>query len=136
MFWRTSIFFLLIVQNGFAQQKLHVKKQDNRFLFYQLSKQNDTIIANKNDLFLMKLPDSLQKQLTITIENGLLRRIYKDSLIYQLQYINGMKYSHQKIDSSYTTQLEGICSATKQITFSIYNNQKRKEVFRNLFWVK
>lgn len=130
------IVFFSISFLGFSQQKIHVQRLDNRFLFYQLSRQNDTITAHKNDLFLLKLPDSLQQHLTIITENALLKRVYKDSLIYQLQYINGMKYSHQKIDTTFSKQLEGVCKASKQITLTIYNKIKRKEVFRNLFWVK
>lgn len=132
------LLFILMLAFNFlnAQQKLHVKRADNRFLFYQLAKQNDTIIAKQNDLFLIKLPDSLQTHLSLQIENGLFKVVNKDSLIYQLQYVSGMKYSHQKTDTIFSTLLEGSCRASKQITVSIYNNLKQKEVFRNLFWVR
>ena len=132
------LLFILMLPVHFlnAQQKLHVKRTDNRFLFYQLAKQNDTIIAKQNDLFLIKLPDSLQAHLSLQIENGLFKVINNDSLIYQLQYVNGMKYSHQKTDTLFSTLLEGNCKASKKITVSIYNNLKQKEVFRNLFWVR
>ena len=119
-----------------AQQKIHIKKQDNRFLFYQLGKHNDTITAHKNDLFLIKLPDSLKKYLSIQIENGQFRAVNKDSMIYQLQFIKGMKYSHQYTDSVFSTQLEGNCQPSKKITVQFYNELIRKTVFRNLFWEK
>ncbi len=135
MFKRIVIPFLFC-QSYFAQQKIHIQKQDNRFLFYQIATHNDTITVNKNDLFFMKLPDSLRKHLIIFTENAQLKKVYSDSLIYQIQYINGMKYSHQNSDTAFVTLLEGICKPSKQITFSIYNSVKRKEVFRNMFWVK
>lgn len=134
--FKFMMILLVLGQPLFAQQKIHIQRKDNRFLFYQLATQNDTITVNKNDLFLMKLPDSLQQYLVINIENAQLKRVYKDSLIYQLQYINGMKYSHQKKDTAFTTLLEGLCKPSKQINFSIYNMLKQKEVFRNLFWVR
>lgn len=134
---RFIIIFIFIGCNLHAQQKLHVKREDNRFLFYQLTtKQNDTIVAKTNDLFYMKLPDSLQTSLNIFVDNGLFHQVYKDSLIYQLQYVSGMKYLHQRKDTVFTTLLEGTCHSSKQITVSIFNTLKQKEVFRNLFWVR
>ena len=110
-----NIFFFSISITLYAQEKLKIKREDNRFLFYQLGMKSDTVIRNKSDLFFIKLPDSLKQNLQVNVENGLFKAIYKDSLIYQLKIVKGMKYSHTKPDSLFITLLEGNCNPSPKI---------------------
>lgn len=119
-----------------AQKVLKIKREDNRFLFYQIQKKSDTIISNKSNQFLIKLPDSLKSNLQIDVENGLFKAVYKDSCIYQLFFVKGMKYSHTKQDSLFHTQLEGICLSTKNIKITIYNTLSKKALLTNSYVVK
>jgi len=75
-----------------SQHLVKLKREDNRFLCYQIGTKNDTIIKNKTDLFYIKIPDSLKMQHQIMIENG---KINKTNLshTYLLVPIIGMKYS-------------------------------------------
>lgn len=130
------IFFFLCSITLNAQQKVKIKREDNRFLFYQIGNKNDTIVLNKSDLFFIKLPDSLKQNLQINVANGLFKAIYKDSLFYQLQIIKGMKYSHSKPDSLFITLLEGNCVSSHKIEVSILNTLTQKIIFKNTFFVK
>ena len=134
LFLTFLIIFISITVN--AQRVLKIKREDNRLLFYQIQKKNDTIISNKSDQFLIKLPDSLKSNLQIVVENGLFKAVYKDSSIYQLFYVKGMKYSHSKPDSLFYTQLEGICLPTKNIKITIYNSFSKKALLTNLYFAK
>ena len=53
-----------------AQYALKIKKEDNRFLFFQKGIKTDTIVKNKSDLFYIKLPDSLKRHIQIFLKNG------------------------------------------------------------------
>jgi len=131
-----TIFFFTcsIILN--AQDKVKIKREDNRFLFYQIGNKNDTIILNKSDLFFIKLPDSLKQNLQINVENGLFKAIHKDSLIYQLQIVKGMKYSHSKPDSLFITLLEGNCIPSHKIEIHFLNTSTQKIIFKNTFFTK
>lgn len=84
------ISLLLPSYSSFAQYSIKIKREDNRFLFFQLGQKSDTIVKNRNDLFLIKLPDSLKNNIQIFIHNGQFIKTDKDS-IYQLKPIAGMK---------------------------------------------
>lgn len=118
-----------------AQQTIKVKREDNRFLFFQLGQKSDTIIKNKTDLFLIKLPDSLKTNIHIYLNNGQFIKTEKDS-IYQLKSIPGMKYSHSKPDSVFNTLLEGHCNPSKTISIEFINSKTQKPYLKNNFIVK
>ena len=118
-----------------AQQTIKVKREDNRFLFFQLGQKSDTIIKNKTDLFLIKLPDSLKTNIQIYLNNGQFIKTEKDS-IYQLKPIPGMKYSHSKPDSVFNTLLEGHCNPSKTISIEFINSKNQKPFLKNNYIVK
>ena len=118
-----------------AQQTIKVKREDNRFLFFQLGQKSDTIIKNKTDLFLIKLPDSLKTNIQIYLNNGQFIKTEKDS-IYQLKSIPGMKYSHSKPDSVFNTLLEGHCNPSKTISIEFINSKNQKPFLKNNYIVK
>lgn len=119
-----------------AQEVIKIKREDNRFLFYQFKKKNDTIIKNQTDQFVIKFPDSLKANLQLTIENGLFKPVNENTFIYQLLYVKGMKYSHAKPDSVFNTLLEGNCIPNKKIKISIYNTSNQKVLLTNTFFTK
>ncbi|MFN8114834.1 MAG: hypothetical protein U0W65_01895 [Bacteroidia bacterium] len=130
--YRILFFFSL---SASAQHTIKIKREDNRFLFFQLGQKSDTIIKNKTDLFLIKLPDSLKTNIQIFMTNGQLVKTEKDS-IYQLKPIVGMKYSHSKPDSVFNTLLEGHCNPSKTISIEFINTKTQKTFLKNNFIVK
>lgn len=126
---------LCISLSASAQYSIKVKREDNRFLFFQLGQKSDTIIKNKSDLFLIKLPDSLKTNIQIFLSNAQFIKTDKDS-IYQLKPIAGMKYSHSKPDSVFNTLLEGHCNPSKTISIEFINTKNQKPFLKNNFIVK
>jgi hypothetical protein len=129
------ISLFLLSYSSFAQYSIKVKKEDNRFLFFQLGQKSDTIVKTKSDLFLLKLPDSLKTNIQIFLSNGQFIKTSKDS-IYQLKPIAGMKYSHSKPDSVFNTLLEGHCNPSKTISIEFINTKTQKPLLKNNFIVK
>jgi hypothetical protein len=129
------ISLFLLSYSSFAQYSIKVKKEDNRFLFFQLGQKSDTIVKTKSDLFLIKLPDSLKTNIQIFLSNGQFIKTSKDS-IYQLKPIAGMKYSHSKPDSIFNTLLEGHCNPSKTISIEFINTKTQKPLLKNNFIVK
>ena len=119
-----------------AQEKIKIKREDNRFLFYQVGNKSDTIILNKSDLFFIKLPDSLKKTIQINVENGLFKIVHKDSLTYQLQIVKGMKYSHSKQDSVFVTLMEGNCLPSHKLEIHFLNTATQQILFKNTYFIK
>lgn len=132
---RLVIIFLLISCSINAQNNIKIKKEDNRFLFFQIGLKNDTIIKNKTDLFLIKFPDSLKTVLRMDIENAKFTKL-KNANTYQLSYILGMKYSHIIKDTIIETLVEGVSQNSKIITISIKNIKTSKVLMSNKFIVK
>lgn len=126
---------LCISLSASAQYSIKVKREDNRFLFFQLGQKSDTIIKNKSDLFLIKLPDSLKTTIQIFLNNAQFIKTDKDS-IYQLKPISGMKYSHTKPDSMFNTLLEGHCNPSKTVSIEFINTKTQKVFLKNKFIVK
>ena len=118
-----------------AQQNIKVKKEDNRFLFFQIGEPNDTIIKNKTDLFLIKFPDSLKTNIRVEIENAKFIKS-KNVNTYQLIYILGMKYSHVIHDTIIETLVEGVSQNPKSIIITIKNIKTSKELMSNKYIVK
>ncbi len=118
-----------------AQYSLKVKKEDNRFLFFQKGIKTDTIIKNKSDLFYIKLPDSLKNNIQIFLKNGQFIKTDTDTL-YRLIHISGMKYSHSKPDSVFNTLLEGNCTPSKNISIEFINTKTQGAFLKNIFIVK
>lgn len=118
-----------------SQHLVKLKREDNRFLCYQIGIKNDTIIKNKTDLFYIKIPDSLKMQHQIIIENGKINKT-NISHTYLLVPINGMKYSHTIQDSLLETLVEGVSSETTKITLRIKNAHTSKIILSNKFIVK
>lgn len=118
-----------------AQQKIKVKKEDNRFLVFKLGEENDRIIKDKSDLFFIKLPDSLKKDVAIFVENGRFSRTASDS-IFKFIPIRGMKYSHTFIDTSFVVLLEGVCNPSNTIFLEVKNNHTKKSLLQNKYLVK
>jgi len=131
------ILSLLLLSSAFlhAQQKIKVKREDNRFLFFQTGLPGDTLLKHKNDLFVVKFPDSLQHHLVIYIQNAQLTKAKNDSL-FRLVYVPGMKYSLSKPDTAYIPLVEGTCESSKTITIQIKNTATQKVILRNNFIVK
>lgn len=133
---KNSIYIFLFFSFSLkAQHTIKVKREDHRFLFFQLGQKSDTIIKNKTDLFLIKLPDSLKTNIQIFMTNGQLVKTEKDS-IYQLKPIAGMKYSHSKPDSIFNTLLEGHCNPSKTISIEFINTNTQKAFMKNNFIAK
>jgi hypothetical protein len=126
---------LFISFSASAQYSLKVKKEDNRFLFFQRGIKTDTIIKNKSDLFYIKLPDSLKKNILIFLKNGQFIKTDTDTL-YRLIHISGMKYSHSKPDSVFNTLLEGNCTPSKNISIEFINTKTQGAFLKNIFIVK
>ncbi|MCD6019599.1 MAG: hypothetical protein K0S53_2720 [Bacteroidetes bacterium] len=118
-----------------AQYTVKIKREDNRLLFFQIGSKTDTIIRNKSDLFLLKLPDSLKNSIQIFLKNGQFIATNKDS-VYRLRPLPGMKYSHSKPDSVFQTLLEGNCSPSNIITVEFINTLTRRRILQNNFIVK
>ncbi len=83
-----SLFILFFYNSSQAQYSIKIKREDNRFLFFQLGQNSDTIVKNKTDLFLIKLPDSLKQNIEIYLNNGQLTKTDNDT-IYRLIPILG-----------------------------------------------
>ena len=126
---------LCISLSASAQYSIKVKREDNRFLFFQLGLKSDTIVKNKSDLFLIKLPDSLKTNIKFFLNNAQFIKTDKDS-IYQLKPIAGMKYSHSRPDSVFNTLLEGHCNPSKTISIEFINTKTQKAFLKNNFIVK
>lgn len=136
MTMKNSIYiFVLFSFSIKAQYSIKVKREDNRFLFFQLGQKSDTIVKNKSDLFLIKLPDSLKTNIQIFLNNAQFIKTDKDS-IYQLKPIAGMKYSHSKRDSVFNTLLEGHCTASKTVSIEFINTMTQKPFLKNKFIAK
>jgi hypothetical protein len=118
-----------------AQYKVKIKREDNRFLFFQLGPKSDTLIKNKSDLFLIKLPDSLKNEIRIFLTNGQFVKNSNDSL-FQLRFVPGMKYSHSQQDSIFETLVEGNCSPSNLISIEFLNTRTRQQILQNNFIVK
>lgn len=126
------MFGSLLVQ---AQQKIKVRQEDNRFLFFQTGAKSDTIARNTCDLFMVHFPDSTQHRLVIHLQNAQLIRTAGASL-FRLTYIPGMKYSLSKPDTAYIPLLEGICDPSKTINIEVKDIPTHKVLLRNTFFVK
>lgn len=131
-----TIILLFVSITFSAQELIKIKRDDNRFLFYQLISKNDTLSQNEPNHFLIKLPDSLKSHLQINVTNGLFKPINKDSCIYNLLFVKGMKYSHAKPDSIFSTLLEGPCLPKKNIEIEFLNTHTRKIILKNSFIIK
>jgi hypothetical protein len=118
-----------------AQQKIKIKREDNRFLFYQTGTKSDTVGKNKSDIFRIHFPDSIQHSLVIHLRNGQLVKTKNDSL-FRLLYIPGMKYSLSKPDTAYISLLEGICDTEKSISIEVKHIPKHQVLLKNTFIVK
>jgi hypothetical protein len=133
-----KLFFSLFILFSFsiqAQYAFKVKKEDNRFLFFQVGTKNDTIIKNKTDLFFIKLPDSLKQNIQLFLKNAQFIKTENDS-VYRLVPILGMKYSHSKPDTIFNTLLEGNCTPSKTITIEFINSINHKRILQNNFIVQ
>ena len=126
---------LLFSLSSAAQYALKVKKEDNRFLFFQKGLKSDTLIKNKTDVFYIKLPDSLKQNIQIFLKNGQFVKTNNDTL-YRLIQIPGMKYSHSKTDSVFNTLLEGNCTPSKNISVEFINTKTQKVFLKNIFIAK
>ena len=137
MVGQLRLIFILLFCASFiiAQQNIKIKKEDNRFLFFQIGSQNDTIINNKTDLFLIKFPDSLKSYIRVDIENAKFTNS-KNANTYQLHYVMGMKYSHIIHDTIMETLVDGVSQNPKSITISIKNIKTSKVLMSNKFIVK
>lgn len=127
--------FIFISFSSSAQYSIKIKREDNRFLFFQLGQKSDTIIKNKTDLFLIKLPDNLKQNIQLYVNNGQFVKTDNDS-VYRLIPILGMKYSHYKTDSVFNTLLEGHCNPSKIISIEFINSLIQKPILQNNFIVK
>lgn len=126
---------LFITISSSAQYALKVKKEDNRFLFFQKGIKSDTIIKNTSDIFYIKLPDSLKHNIQIFLKNGQFVKTDNNTL-YRLIPISGMKYSHSKPDSVFNTLLEGNCPPSKTISIEFMNTKTQRAFLKNIFIVK
>jgi hypothetical protein len=90
---KTSIFLVLIstVVSSYSQNsKIKVRKPNDQLYFFQKGTRSDTIVKGRYDLFYLIIPDSLKRELVITVNNGNFRKV-NDSIV-QLLFIPGIKY--------------------------------------------
>lgn len=133
---KSILYILLCISfSSQAQFSVKVKKEDNRFIFFQIGTKTDTIVKNRSDRFVMHLPDSLKNNIGVFLSNGQLVKTDQDS-VYLLRPIPGMKYSHSKPDTSFVTLLEGNCPPSKTITVEFINTQTQSRILLNKFMVK
>ena len=118
-----------------AQQKIKIKKEDNRFLLFKLGKQTDHIVKDQSDLFFIKLPDSLKNNLLVMVENGRFTQTTNDT-IFKFIPIKGMKYSHAFRDTTFEVLLEGVCHPSNTIFLEVKNIKTKKSLLQNKFLVK
>ncbi len=129
------IILLALTLHVNAQKVIKVKKEDNRFLFFQTGTQTDILVKDKSDLFYIKLPDSLKHHLQIIVENAQFKRTANDTL-FKLIPIRGMKYSHTLIDTSFQTLVEGTCLPSQTIKLEVINTKTKKALLQNKFLAK
>lgn len=130
-----SFILILFSLSLSAQKKIKIKKEDNRFIIFKLGEENDLIVKDKSDLFYIKLPDSLKKELAIIVENGRFTKVKNDS-IFKLIPIKGMKYSHTLRDTTFEILLEGSCPASNTIFLEVKNTNTGKSLLQNKFLAK
>lgn len=131
----TLIIFLLgCLLTGFSQQKIKVKKVDNRLLLYKIGK-SDSINKNSDNLFFIKIPDSLTHNSKILVHNGRFLPSKNDS-VYKLIPISGMKYTHTIYDTVFVVLLEGTCPPTNKVKLQLISSKYEKVVLENQFPVK
>lgn len=131
----TLIIFLLgFLLKGFSQQKIKVKKVDNRLLFYKIGK-SDTINKNSDNLFFIKIPDSLKHHSRILVHNGRFLPSKNDS-VYKLIPINGMKYTHTIYDTVFVVLLEGTYPSSNKVKLQLISSKYEKVLLENEFPVK
>lgn len=129
------IFFLGIWSGIYAQQKIKIKKEDNRFLLFKMGEKNDLIIKDQSDLFFIKLPDSIKQISVVTVENGRLSEFKSDS-IFKFTPIKGMKYAHAFKDTTFEVLLEGVCPPSNTIYLEVINTRTKKSLLQNKFLAK
>jgi hypothetical protein len=130
--------FLLLILISFsvqAQTAIKIKREDNRFLFFQTGIKNDTIVKNRSDRFLLILPDSLSQHIRIDLKNAMLISTTSDS-IFVLRPVPGMKYSHSKHDTIFETLVEGPCHPSSEIWIEFLNTKSRQIFLQNKFLAK
>jgi hypothetical protein len=129
------IFFIFGALYLKSQHHIKLKREDNRFLFYQIGIKNDTVLKNKTDLFYIKIPDSLSTHHKIMIENGKFNKTDNVNM-YVLVPINGMQYSQTIQDTVLETLVEGITNNEKIIGLTIKNTRTSEVILLNKFIVK
>ncbi len=151
--------FILCYQFALAQKTevLKVKKEQKDFIFYQVGTPSDSIYPEKNNTFVLALPDSIVFSTEIKVSNG--RLMYsKRSNSFNLQFLPTMNYRHFLTDSTqmksnspeeiaefkkspkvlgnklYVTQINGSNSnTTRQIIVEFYNTKTNKLILKNTF---
>lgn len=151
--------FISITLNLSAQKTdvLKVKKQQSDFLFFQADKKCDTIYAEKNNTFVLALPDSIVFDVEIKVNNG--RLMYnRRSNSFNLQFLPTLNYRHFLTDSLhllnvytpeaqeykksprvfgnkfYVTQINGSNNnTTRQIQVEIYQTKTGQLLLKNTF---
>jgi hypothetical protein len=113
-----SLFILAIAIIGqvYSQvpEKIKVKKEDV-FYFFPVKPKSDTITANQNDLFYLKVTGETRCTTRMEIVNG---RLYKTDVdtIFRLKKVPNLQYEHYFMDSIFvankpkTKEAEKSCS--------------------------
>jgi len=137
------VIFLLSFNNAFCQDiaVVHLKKE-KPLLFFQKGVKSDTIIKNKNDVFYLSVPDSLESSISIQVENGRLEPLAKDTLI-KLVYLKGLKYeslflrTEGKRSSEFKTLINGASELENSlIRIRLFDRRSGKVILENLFFYR
>jgi hypothetical protein len=157
---RYVFFLIFVVVLDVSAQKtevLKVKKEQTNFIFYQVGQQTDSVYPEKNNNFVLALPDSIVFDTEIKITNG--RLFYnRRSNAFNLQFLPTMNYRHFLVndeqlkkyspeemeefkkspkvlgDKLYVTQVNGSNNnTTRQITVEFFNTKIGKVFLKNTF---
>jgi hypothetical protein len=153
-----SLFFLCnLFVTAQKPEVLKVKKEQKDFIFYQAGAPSDSVYPDKNNTFVLALPDSIVFSTEIKISNG--RLMYsRKSNSFNLQFLPTMNYRHFLTDSIqmksnsleeiaefkksprvfgnklYVTQINGSNNnTTRQIVVEFYNTKTNKLILKNTF---
>lgn len=70
---------------------MRIRKDHTSFYFFQKGKPTDTISFGQYDLFYIRVPDTLKKDLTFWIENAQLQNYQADTVL-KIRYVPGLRY--------------------------------------------
>lgn len=101
-----------------AIEQIHLKKNNQNFVFFQKGKACDTIVCGRSDLFYLLITDTLKQQLIIETENAQINSSSNDSLVL-IKYIPGIKYLNKFVAEEKENNLMTQTSKNKKTKISM-----------------